>query len=253
MIKKILYLQFILGLLLCIEQKVSFAADNKTIDVYSYYTTPPFHFAETKTGLVKEIMDAIDDASEHVSFSFHIVSRPKLTALLESESNTFIVPFAHPIWFKDKERTKYFWSRPLFSDHNALISNVADPIEFKGLYTFIFQKVGVPKGYQIYLLDDLVEKNKAERVDVSTIPSLINLVQRESIKMAVIPYALARYHVDKEHLTPFIYFSKRPHQTYDRHLMLVNADKTLNTFIDEAIQKIKEDGTLERILNKYGY
>lgn len=247
------HLLVILVLLSSFSADLHTAKAAETIPVYSYYASAPFSFGPKKGGMVQEILQEIDDRSDKLSFDLRIISRPTLTNLLQHEKKPFIVPFAHPIWFQDVERTKYLWSRPLFSDYNALISNTEDPVNFKGLYSFIFQDVGVPKGYRIYLLDDLVEKKKAQRIDVASIPALVKMVARKQVRMAVIPYAIARYQVDAQELSETIYFSRRPHQTYERHLMLVNGTEEMIEEINKAIHQSKSEGRFKKALKPYGY
>lgn len=228
------------------------AKENK-LKVFSYYTSPPFSNEEGKVGLVAEFLQAIEQYDERLKFDLQIISRPKLNKILEESKSTFIVPFAHPLWFNDKNREKYLWSRPLYTDYNSLISHKSKPVEFKGLYSFIFQGVGTLKGFHIYLLDDLVEKGKAKRVDVHEPETLVQMIALKKIKMAVLPHAMAHYHTEKLKLQDQVYYSARPHQTYDRHLMLANASTELNGIIDEAIAKARQSGVFDLILKKYGY
>jgi|GEM_PF-6446259 len=237
----------------CLISMIQLVDAKDTITVYSYYSSPPFSMGANKGGLIQEVVETIDQNAKNLSLDLRIISRPALTEILKTEKNPFIVAFAHPTWFQDKERIKYLWSRPLFSDHNVLISNELKPIDFKGQYSFAFQKVGVPRGYQIYLLDDLVKKGKANRQDVASIPALIKMVAQSKIKMAVIPYPIVRYYVDQLKLNDTIHFSNRPHQTYERHFMLVNGSVELNGDIDDAIRKARNNASLKKILKKYGY
>ncbi|SCA55564.1 exported hypothetical protein [Candidatus Terasakiella magnetica] len=222
------------------------------VDVLSYYDSPPFHYSN-EFGLVKEVMSLLDKHIEEMDFKYKVVSRPLLNKLISNIQRPFIIPLVNPVWFGDSNRQKYQWSIPLYADSNALLSHPSDPVEFKGYQSFLNQTVAVPSGYRIHFLDDLVNKNKALRLDVPTIKTLVEKVAQKNARMAVVPYVLAYHQVQTNGWQDRVHFSKRPHQSYKRFFMFKNASKQQLEFFNTAIREIQENGQLERVLKKYGY
>lgn len=226
-------------------------ADNK-IDVLSYYKAPPFYFSDG-SGLVADLLGALEKHGDGLSFSYKVISRPALNRIIPNVSNPLIVPLTNPLWFGDPYRNKYQWSNPLYKDSNTLISHRNDPVDFEGRKTFIAQSVGVPSGFRVYLLDDLVEKELATRMDVSDMSVLVSKVAHKNLRMAVIPFILAHYQVQNNGLEKDIYFSKQAHQTFERFFLLKNMPEDKLKAFNQAIDTMKENGVLDSILEKYGY
>lgn len=38
----------------------------------------------------------------------------------------------HPLWFKDKQKTKFLWTRPLLHDQDKFISHVKKLFDYAG-------------------------------------------------------------------------------------------------------------------------
>lgn len=136
----------------------------ETVMVYNTYLLPPF-VAETG-GLAEELVAYLNQklAGEY-RFQLDNIPRARLVRDVIDPPDRFggIVLFLNPRFVADAERTKFFWSPPIATDHNILVFRGATPPPIKELGDLKGMRFGAIKGNRYKGLDDLVEANLITR------------------------------------------------------------------------------------------
>jgi polar amino acid transport system substrate-binding protein len=222
------------------------------IKIYTYHTHEPFVSAKGK-GLTYDLADFLTEYSEgRFMFSVSEVSRPRLNKLIEKERNA-IVPWVNPMWFKDKDETKYIWSQNhLMQDGNAIVSLKEESFEYNAPPSIEGKVLGGLKGHRYVGIDEFIsETGKAKRVDADFHRDNFVKLQNGSVDIMLIPLSAANYEIKQQKLSDKVHISEKGHTSYKRKIMVLTKQHNLPDFIESALFEMEKNKEWEAIMAKY--
>ncbi|HJV02764.1 MAG TPA: hypothetical protein VJ752_19670 [Burkholderiaceae bacterium] len=215
----------------------------ETVSAFNSYMVAPY-FIDAEHGLAHALVARLNDRlAPRYRLSLRQIPRIRLdlSELNKESAFTGVVLFIHPRFVGDAARTRFLWSRPLFTDCNLVISPKDAPLDYQGPASLEGLRFGAVRGYRYSILDDLVRAGKLLREDSQDELSGLNKVARRRLDMTVVPYSIYSYAAAEQALAPLLYAAPRPLQCFSRHILVSRAHPALLRALDQAIEALATD------------
>ncbi len=91
------------------------AKQKVNVDVFVYHLKPPFIVSNTnKLGLYFDFSDYLNTKSDNYHFETFFVPRKRIETTLLSGNLNGVLLGVSPVWFDDKEETKFLWTSNVY-------------------------------------------------------------------------------------------------------------------------------------------
>ncbi|SPH19290.1 hypothetical protein ASD8599_00014 [Ascidiaceihabitans donghaensis] len=217
------------------------AAQAETVRVWVYHNFPPFVIdVDTQSGLSYDFARELTVRSDgQHDFVVEVLPRARLNRQM-ADGAEGIVFWANPVWFGDKEETKYLWSSKITSDSSVVMSRVDDPIEYTGPQSLLGMELVGIEGHRYIGVDELVQEGLMTRKDLHAESSAVQFISTGRGRVAILARSAADYFTRKLALTDMIHFASTPHSSYTRHVLVPKADFALRGYIDQVLDELNK-------------
>ncbi|BBN81247.1 hypothetical protein PA25_12320 [Pseudoalteromonas sp. A25] len=223
------------------------------VNIYAYHLKPPYLIdVEEEEGLYFDLTGLLNQFQTTVVFKLEYMPRKRLNRDIEQNTLDGLIIGVSPVWFRDRQQTKFAWSLPFMNDRDEFVSHVKTPFEFENPISLYSKTIGGVRGYYYFQVAPVITLEKATLVETGTELQLLEMVVKQRLDVAVISRATADYLVSQQpHWKNDIYYSKQPHESYMRAIV---AEKKMQPVIDN-INKLLIDHefqqALQKLLKKY--
>lgn len=217
------------------------SAEGETVELWSYYFSPPFSIAEDGQDITSFLAAECTRFSEgRWTFEARSLPRSRLNAYLQ-EGQQGVVVWANPIWFGDRDETLYHWTERVVRGRNEIVSLASQPVEYEGPESLIGKSFGGVRGHHYVGIDELVEAGRLERHDVDSFKQNLRKLLKNRIDVTLIPkeelfLLKQQMSFDKE-----IHISSLPHQEYDRKFLVTPGLSGVREHINACLDQLRTD------------
>lgn len=229
----------------------AFAKD--VIKVYTYHLKPPFVVREaTQEGLYFDALNYFNKHNSEYQFELHYLPRRRLDLMVNSNSLDGLVIGVSPIWFGDKQETKYLWTTSLINDVDEVISSATHPFEFTTLESLKGMRVGLVLGYYYFGVSEMAQKGQLIRDDASSEDHNFKKLLADRIDVAIISRSNHDFVMKRnpEFVGKF-HISKKPHDQYERRIMLPLKYVKVQQILNQILAQQHRDPAWKAVLAKY--
>jgi polar amino acid transport system substrate-binding protein len=225
----------------------------EVIKVYTYHLKPPLVVREaTKEGLYYDELNYFNKHSTEYQFELHYLPRRRLDLLVNSNSLDGLVIGVSPIWFGDKQETKYLWTTSLLNDVDEVISSGTHPFEFTTLESLNGMRVGLVRGYYYFGVSEMAQKGQLIRDDASSEDHNFKKLLADRINVAII--SRSNHDFVMKHNPDFVgkfHISKKPHDQYERRIMLPLKYVKVQHVLNQILARQHRDPAWKDVMAKY--
>ncbi len=239
--------------LLCITVTSLHGAEaKKEILVYSYHFKPPLIVDDKrKVGLYFDIVNYLNKASDEYQFDLVYVPRKRLEVMMQEGTFNGILLGVNPIWFKDRDRTKYLWTDHVLKDRDELISLKSEPFEFNTPKSLSGKVFGGVRGFYYFGINEYINAGNALRIDTEREIDLFTLLSRNRIDTALISQSTFDYMIAKNQWHDKFHVSDKPHDIYDRHILVPKDKTSVFEHINPIVKMLHTDTSWHKTLASY--
>ena len=244
-----------LRLLLLISLFTTFPllADEKAlIAIYTYHLKPPLITdVNTKKGLYFDFTNRLNSLSEKYQFETIFVPRKRIDRMLENNNLDGILLGVNPLWFNDTDETKFLWTSRIFTDRDEVISLASHAIEYSDKNALKGKVFGGVRGFYYYGINELVSKNEITRVDTVREEDLFTMLLNHRINSAIVSRSTFDFLVKYNNWQGKFYLSKKPHDIFDRRILVPKANAELYQHIEPLIETLQFDKSWQALIAQY--
>jgi len=217
---------------------------------YSRSSVEPYVLIDKRQltgGVLKELMDAVSKQSG-VSMEYILTSKRNNSKAMD-EGKIDAVCLINPK--EESSSNNYLWSIPLYVEEDVLIVRKNEAKDLQTLQSLFGHKVGTLETQHHPKLDFYFKNNSIERIDNKKLSNNINQL-RFGLIDAIVDTKLSVGHcMKKKNMDDKFVISSKTIDQQELHCMFrknmtVSLDK-----INRAVQKLKDKGVIEKIINKY--
>jgi polar amino acid transport system substrate-binding protein len=230
-------------ILLACDLGISSAMALENIKVYTYHHKTPLIINEVaEKGLYYDAIRYFNSKNKEYQFNLIYLPRRRLDLMVNSNTLDGIVIGVNPLWFGDKDEKKYLWTPTLFSDVDELISTKKKPFEYTGADSLKNMRVGLILGYYYFGINELADSGLLKRDDATSEDHHFRKLLANRIDVAVISRSNYDYVMKHEpDLVGKFHLSKKPHDQFDRRILLPMQYEKVHAVLNATIQKMATD------------
>ncbi len=233
-----------------IEQSI--AQEKTTIPLYSYHLKPPLIIdQDLQTGIYYDLTRWLNESSDKYHFDLVFLPRKRLDKMLSEQQFNGVLIGVNPLWFDDKNESKYLWTDKIFIDKDEIVSLKSRPVNYQDPQSLIGKVLGGVRGFYYLGINELVRENQIVRVNTVKEVDLFAMLLNERVDFAVITESTYQYMVNQYHWQDKFFVAATPHSIYSRRLLIPHA---LNHVYQELAAKIKllsTDPNWQQQLHRY--
>lgn len=210
---------------------------------------PPYFFedGDSRTGTIKDIFEAL---SEETGDTIEYVRVPFNRALYMFEAGEIHVePMTNPA-YRGESKVLGVYSIPFTVADETILFNKKHFKEVNSQEDLLGEAVGVVKGYYYPKYSPYFKDGRIEAYPAKGENKLIQLLLTDRIHQALINKDFAQFQIREQKLGGSLVVGK-PYHSLDMMIRFHPSKQELVHQYNEAITKLKGNGTIESIYNKY--
>ena len=223
------------------------------VAVWVYHNFPPFVVSDPPdSGLSHALAERLTRISEdQFEFQVQVINRSRLNTWL-SEDQPGVVLWANPVWFGDKDRTRYLWSDALMPDTAAVISPASRPVEFDGAQSLVgLNFVGV-RGHRYIDIDELIAQKKMFKTELGSEQQVVNFIASGRGDVSVLAGSAADYYTFRLGLDDKVHFSKKPHFAFERYILVQPGLTDVHEFLNTHLPSLLQSEDWRNVMRSFG-
>lgn len=211
----------------------------ENITIYSHYEMPPF-VTSKEEGLTYELANKLNELSNgKYNFNVEILPRKRLDSVIESEDWRGLVPWVNPVWFNDKNKRRFSWSKVIMRDENLVISHQLKPVVYDGPSSLKNLTLGGIVGHRYVEIEPFVRSKEIKRDDVVTEIQNIEKLLLHRIDVLFMPRISLNYYINKyPRFKQQVFVSEKPRGSFERFFLMPKTADNLKIFINHALPKL---------------
>jgi len=226
---------------------IQHAQAKELILVFGDYDSKPYTFFTNQTlsgGIIKDIMDQIG-VELNINIKYvNIPSKRVSNFLLEGKVHVRLI--TNPKWFKNHKQ--FHWSTALFQDKDKIVIREEDSEFIKTIRDLKEKRLGTIRGYKYQIL----KNNNIIRDDVRTLESNFKRLDRAFIDALIHSDILIDYYIKRNQARSKYMVLEKTASSHSIHAMYSKNNLSLSyKEIAAAFIKLKENGTIQKILDRY--
>lgn len=251
----ILLLLLLMSLSLNAKEEGKRIHTSEKVYVYVYHLKPPYiEQLELETGLYFELVELFNRSQSKYQFVAQFVPRKRLNREIANNTLDGMILGVHPVWFKDKQKTRFLWTRPLLHDQDEFISHISKPFDYAGKKSLYEKNIGGVRGYHYFRVAPVLKDGKAKLTPTSSELQLLEMLIKQRLDLAVISRATLNYYFSlNPNWRDMVYFSKVPHEQYYRALLSPTSLESQFNIINSLFKQEAFLAALEGLKVKYGF
>ena len=220
--------------------------------LYAYHLKPPFIIdVDKEQGLYFDLARVLNQKQKDIFFKTVFMPRNRLDLMIEQGKLDGAVIGVSPIWFKDKSENKYFWTENFFSDRDEVISLKEKAIEFDGPQSITGKKLGGVMGFSYFGINALVEQGKIYRDDTIGEKQILMMILTGRVDIGIVSLSTYSYLLKNNPWQGRFYLSKKPHDEYQRRVLVPKQYIKEYAYIHEVINRLPENSLWQRFVSSY--
>ncbi len=214
----------------------------ETATVYGYHLKPPFILdTSMNRGLYFDFSTYINARLGYELLQTEYMPRKRLEADLPTPRFNGLVIGVNPLWFHDPKEEKYYWTAPIMRDRDEVVSRQETRFEYNGPESLIGKTVGLSLGYYYFGVDELVAKGKVTREDTDGELQNLQKLLRGRVDVIIISRSTLDYYMKHNNEHRSFYISGRPHDVFDRRVLIPKHRKDIYDQIAPIVAKMDSD------------
>ncbi|ABC30330.1 ABC-type amino acid transport/signal transduction systems, periplasmic component/domain [Hahella chejuensis KCTC 2396] len=220
--------------------------------VWTYYTSPPYDLHGDGYDLTTIMCAELTKRSGGKwRFEPQSLPRKRIDSYLERGDQAVVV-WVNPSWFGDMDETRYDWTRGVAPGRNEIVSLKTQPVEYTGPESLIGKSFGGVLGHRYVGIDELVAEGLIRREDASSFSSNFGKLLLRRIDVTMIPREELFYLMANERVGAQLYVSEKPHQKYERKMLVTKGLKGVRDYMDSQWDALNEHPDWRHLLQRYG-
>ncbi|MEW6989828.1 substrate-binding periplasmic protein [Colwelliaceae bacterium 6441] len=243
------YLLLYLPLLYCAFLS---AEEKPLVTIYAYHTKPPLIIdADNHQGMFYDVTKRLNRASAKYHFELVSLPRKRVERMLDNGTLDGILLGVNPIWFADKDETKYLWTPRIFSDRDEVVSLLEQSIEFIKPQSLEGKIFGGVRGFYYYGISELIDENSIIEANTAHEVDLFAMLLNKRIDVAVISRSTFDHIIKEKHWQNKFHLSKKPHDIYDRRILIPQLYTEIYQHIVPIIEDLQFDLSWQKRIKSY--
>jgi len=219
---------------------------------YAYHLKPPLIVdVSSKQGIYYDFTRLLSKRSTRYEFRTKFLPRKRIDHLLKLQQISGGLIGVNPLWFGDKQESKYLWGPAILKDRDELVSLSKHPFEYNGPASLLGERVGGVLGYYYFGIDELVNQNKAYRINTNGERAILFMLLSGRVRAGIVSRSTYEYLVPRESWQGKFHLSAKPHDVFERRVMFPHSQQGIHQEVVNLMGNPANDNEWQSILKGY--
>lgn len=227
------------------------------VQVYTYHEKPPYFIHENKItqstqhGIYQDFVNYLNAEQSNIRYELRFMPRLRLESQLTKEKLDGIIIGVNPLWFKDKEQTKYLWTNAIMKDKDMFLVNSESNINFSKTEEFIGLTFVLARGSYYKGITELAKQKKIKMSVTNNAQQNLDMLSHHRADVTIMSELTANYFFNKEYPREKFRILSTPHDTFERMILIPRSQKHLHQELSIIVEKAALDKTWQDTLEKW--
>lgn len=205
---------------------------------------------ESKKGIYYDFAKLFNRAQSEFYLNVKFVPRKRIDRMLDNNNLDGIIMGVNPIWFGDKDKTKFLWSEFIMEDMDVFVSNSTIPVKVNNFSDLTHKRVGGIHGFRYFGIDELAQQKRLTRINTQSETQLLDMVEKKRIDTAIISiFTLSFLSKGRSEL---FYVAEKEHDKFTRHFLIPSKQQTpLLKQLNDALINPGFNKKWQQVLSQY--
>ena len=239
-------------MLLLMVSPASANQNDRTVYLYTYHNKPPFVVDEQRReGLYFDMAAYFTLLVPDVSFRTIYLPRKRLNLMIENQTLDGAVIGVSPVWFGDKDETRFLWLPTIYPDRDEFVSLSSDPFEFTGTDSLHGKVFAGVSGYYYFGVNQAVADKHLMRIDTIGERQVLELIERQRADIGIVSQSVFAYLRSTGELSDIYHFSARPHDEFNRRAFTLKKHRDIYEMMQALTENLLDDPVWQKMVQKY--
>ena len=237
------------------------ALSQERFTLYTYHNKPPYFFGSIPAGREKYatigiyrafaayLNKRLQEIEVEVEFSPRIRLEGHLT---DGQLNGAIIG-VNPLWFKDKERSRYLWSSPFMKDEDVIVVHAGDAFPYTHPRDLEGKSLVLPRGLYFWGVTERIKQGKILVFETNSEAQNLAMVEFGRADATIISVLSAQYFFKQRISHGLLEVLKTPHDQFERMILFPISQRRQFEIINKHIKNALQDDVWLKELEKYAY
>ncbi len=200
----------------------------KELIFYTYHDKPPYYFSKKNAqlspnhpnpGLYQAFIDLLNQQQNQWQIRLEYIPRKRLDLRLQAKTLDGAVIGVNPLWFKDKQQTRYLWSQPILRDVDVIAVKADQRFPYQHPDDLINKLLALPRGYYFWGVSENIAGGQQQVIKATSELQNLKLVASSRVDATILSAKTLRFY-ESTVFTPTTFQTlNKPHDQYFRAIL----------------------------------
>lgn len=192
-----------------------------TVIVYFYHDMPPYVIESKRNiGLYYDFVRMLNQEQKQWQFEAQFLPRVRIEYMLNHDLLPGILLGVNPLWFKDPDKKRFYWSPAILTDQDILVSRKANKVDYQAPSSLFGKRISGIRGYYYFGISEAAETGQLKLSDNSDMKAVLDEVLKTGSDAGIVSEAFFNYTSKNRGWEQYLYAAPTPHDRFTRHLLI---------------------------------
>ena len=223
----------------------SIAGPQEIIKVYTYHDKPPYIIYDTditdiQAGIYHELVDTLNKNNDVQKYELIYMPRVRLELLLQKGKLQGVIIGVNPLWFGDKDKQRYLWSKPFMEDKDIFLMNAENQLNFKGITSLTGLTIAIERGTYYKGVTELINESKLELSPTNSSRQNLDMLAHQRADVTIMSQLTANYFFNQDYQRSSFKIIPQPHDIFQRSILIPKSMARVIAPINKTISKLNK-------------
>lgn len=228
-------------------------SEGQPITIFTYHDKAPFILDKSNNiGIYYDLAKYLNKRQSNYQFKTSYIPRKRLNYMINNKNFNGVVVGVTPIWFKDKNETKFLWLDGIIDDRDEFISLAKSPFIYENTQSLLNKTMVTVAGYYYFGVTELVRQDKLKVIETVGELQVLKLLSKQRADFGIVSQSSFRYFAKHLQIDPSKYYrSDIPHDQFTRRAFVDKENKQLFKTLQPIFANMINDKQWIKIINQY--
>lgn len=226
-----------------------------TFTLYTYHQKPPYYFKKKEEssvlGVYQALVDYLNRAQSDIFVKLEFRPRIRLENELNSGQLKGAIVGVNPLWFKDKSKTRYFWTEAFMNDQDVIVVRNGQEFPFAHPRDLEGRTMALPRGLYFWGVTERIKEKKIKVFETDSDIQNLSMVAYNRADATILSILTANYLFEKEFKDTWFSILETPHDKFERSILFPRYYKYEYRKLNNLLKKVMSDNEWQSVLKHW--
>lgn len=211
-------------------------SQRETVPLYYYHDKPPYIVdPASQQGDYFELANYLNSQLGDYHFYLEYLPRNRVDRKLAQGQLDGPVIGVNPLWFKDPDEQRYWWTAAIFNDRDIFVSKALRPYEFVDASSLHGKLACLVLGNYYVGVSEAVSQGVLRQVKTTREEVVLEMLDQKRCDFGIVSESLFRYWQARHPAPSSFYVATQPHDEFQRRILVPRNRLTLFLHLQRAL------------------